>query len=230
MMYLGDQAVGINNEKTAFPLKKITSIRSLFYQATFDTEEVILDFDGAILQESNSVVSAFQVASNIAPLYTLIIRNLTISNVSCESAFRTNSIKKIIFDNTIFAPNSMQMMWYYAKNLESVEGEIDGSYCLNYHNTFVQTINLKNITFKPNTIKNNLSLYDSQLLTNTSLISIANGLDSTVTEKTVTLHPTIQNTCSTLMGSNNNGIFVADENSNLSLNTFITNIKGWQIV
>ena len=162
-------------------------------------------------------------------MHTLTIKNITLNNVRFESAFRVNVIKKIIFSNAVVAPSSLSMAFYYCSNLETIAGEIDCSNCSTFNNTFSRCDNLKDITFKPNTIKASVSLGHSGALTEASLVSIANGLDGTATGQTLTLHATSKTTCDTLMGTNASGTFVPDAQGTLSLSDFITTVKGWTL-
>lgn len=229
---LGKKAGGGGGGGSSFPINKIVSAGNLFYGTTFDSEDIVFDFGGATLNTGLSgygAASAFRIAKNGDLLHTLTIKNITMSNVSFESAFRVNAIKKIIFENAVVAPSSLQMTFYYCTNLESITGEIDCSYCPGFNNTFSRCDNLKDITFKPNTIKANISFYDSSALTETSLVSIANGLDGTATGQTLTLRATSKTTCDALMGTNDNGTFVPDAQGTLSLSDFITTVKGWTL-
>ena len=215
---------------SSFPVGKIKSAGNLFYNATFDSEDIVLDFGGAALDTGlNGATSAFRIAKNGDLLHTLTIKNIVLSNVSFESAFRTNVLKKIVFENAVVAPSSLSMTFYYCSNLESIIGEIDGTHCGNYGNAFAQCVNLKVITFKPSTIKANVSLSHSGALTEASLVSIANGLDGTASGKTLTLHSTSKIDCAAIMGTNDNGTFVPDAQGSLSLSNFITTVKGWTL-
>lgn len=227
---LGKKAGGGGGGGSSFPVGKIKTAGNLFYNATFDSEDIVFDFGGATFDTGlNGVASTFRIAKNGDLLHTLTIKNIVLSNVSFESAFRTTAIKKIIFENAVVAPSSLSMAFYYSSNLETITWEIDCSYCLNFNNTFARCDNLKDITFKPNTIKANVLLSHSGALTETSLISIANGLDGTVTGQTLTLHATSKTTCDSLMGTNDNGTFVPDAQGTLSLSDFITTVKGWTL-
>lgn len=104
---------------------------------------------------------------------------------------------------------------------------------------------LKNVTCKPNTLgqkdmvatnRNWWSLSESPLLTDDSLLQIANALCSTYTS-VLTLHATPKAKLSTITGTvsqvtDDTGtydFFTADENGTVTLLDFITNTKGWTV-
>jgi len=96
-------------------------------------------------------------------------------------------------------------------------------------NMFYSASALEEVRFKPDTIKNSIDMSGSSLLTNNTLMSVANGLNSSVTGKTLKLHATPKATCATIMGTNNSGTFEADAQGSLSLSDFITTVKGWTL-
>ena len=104
---------------------------------------------------------------------------------------------------------------------------------------------LENVTVKPNTLgqldmidqnKNWLGFPQSSLLTDASLVSIANGLCAAHTSK-LQLHATPKARCSALMGtvsqvtdsSGTYDFFTQDANGTVTLADFITTTKGWTL-
>ena len=85
------------------------------------------------------------------------------------------------------------------------------------------------LRFVPNTASVSINIKAFKMLDDTTLISAANCLVSDISGKTLTLHATPKEKCSTIMGTNNSGIFVADTQGTLSLADFITNVKGWTL-
>ena len=139
-----------------------------------------------------------------------------------------SSIKKVTFPNGITINGSMQEFTYNNSVIESFIGEITFQNVSTYLGAFSKAIALKDITITENTIKLDIA-FGSAVLTNDSLISIANGLDGTATGKTLTHHSTAKTNCGTIMGTNDNGTFVADAQGTLSLADFITTVKGWTL-
>lgn len=86
---------------------------------------------------------------------------------------------------------------------------------------------LENLSFRPNSCAVSFSLSNSSLLSNDSLVSVANGLISG--SYTITLHATPKSRLSSIMGTINNDTFIADENGSANLYDFIANTKGWTV-
>lgn len=136
----------------------------------------------------------------------------------------------------------------YVPDLETVIG-LNFSLCggANYRvgQTFLQCTQLKHVTLKPNCLGqldligqnyNWLTFQNSPLLTDASLISIANGLCATYTSKLV-LHNTSKARCQEIAGivsqvTDDTGTydsFAADAGGTVTLSDFITQTKGWTI-
>lgn len=124
---------------------------------------------------------------------------------------------------------SMNVAFQYS-NVKHIIGTLDVSSCASAWalNAYVGT-DLYDITFKESTIKYNISFGACSHLNDASLISIANGLNETVTGQSLTLHATPKARCATLMGVNNSGTFEESSSGTLSLSDFITTIKGWTL-
>lgn len=88
---------------------------------------------------------------------------------------------------------------------------------------------LEDVYFVDKSINGNISFADSPLLTNASLVQIANGL-VIATGKTLTLHATAKSNAQALKGTvDANNIFTADASGNVYLSDFITTTKGWTL-
>ena len=148
--------------------------------------------------------------------------------ITCLDAFRRSRLlKKVIFTNGFIPKNPSYLC--ESSNVETVIGEID---CTNVNNSrmFRGATNIKDITLKPNTWKTTEGIiFSSNVLTDASLVTIANALSTASAGQTLTHASTAKARCSTLMGNNDNGTFVADENGVMTLADFITNIKGWTL-
>lgn len=154
--------------------------------------------------------------------------DLPYTPVTCIDAFRRAvNLKKVIFTNGFIPRNPSYM--FDSSWVETVIGEID---CTNVNNgrLFSNATKIKDITLKPNTWKSTEAIvFSSNVLTDASLVTIANVLSTASTVKTLTHASTAKARCSTLMGNNVDGLFVADENGAMSLADFITNVKGWTL-
>ena len=138
------------------------------------------------------------------------------------------SIKKVTFVDGITIYGSMQEFTWNNTTIESFIGEITFSSVSTFLGAFSKATALKDITIAANTIKLDIE-FGSAVLTTASLISIANGLDGTVTGKTLKHHATAKTNCGTIMGTNNSGTFIADAQGSMSLATFISTVKGWTL-
>jgi len=125
---------------------------------------------------------------------------------------------------------------------KTILGELDCSAATNMSNAFSCYAGydaggdaLRNITFKQNTIPVSTSFKGQKVLTNASLISIANGLNESVTGKSIELQAIPKATIQTLMGTvaldetSTYHVFTADESGTVTLQDFITSTKGWTI-
>ena len=252
MMYLGNQAVGINTNTNINPFSKITSLASNWEYTIFDSNEDIIvdcsdiyyiDYQGNKL--ASSLARAFYNARN---LRSITLKNYygypsgpVMTNFATKDGYYgvyEDNLSLISFEEKVIAPGGFVDAFSGRKNLITIDAIFDlsripaysGGY--NFRNAFNGCTSLKEIRFVPNSILwMNYQLFNvSQNLSDESLISIANGLDSAATQyNSITFLSTPKERCSTLMGKNENGLFVADENGTLSLYNFITTIKGWTI-
>ena len=85
---------------------------------------------------------------------------------------------------------------------------------------------LENIAFVASTIKVNISFSHSPLLTTTSLLSIANGLDA-ASPATLSMHGNAKTNMLALMVNDVAGVAVAG--TTMTLTAFIQNTKGWTV-
>ena len=154
--------------------------------------------------------------------------DLSYTQITCLDAFRrAKNLKKVIFTNGLIPRNPSYM--FEQSGVKTVVGEID---CTNVNNSrmFYGAANIKDITLKPNTWKTTDGIvFNSNVLTDASLITIANALSTASAGQTLTHASTAKARCSTLMGNNVDGLFVANENGTMTLADFITNVKGWTL-
>lgn len=142
-----------------------------------------------------------------------------------------NTLEKV----TIIGDTSAVTDWVYAFRhsnvLETIDADLDFSSATALNSVFYQNgTNPRNIRVVPNTVKVDFGTSEANL-TNESLVFVANGLDGTVSGKTITFSTTVKNRLSGIIGRiDDDGLFVADENGDTNLSDFITNIKGWSLV
>ena len=148
--------------------------------------------------------------------------------ITCIDAFRrARNLKKVTFTNGFIPRNASYL--FETSAVETVIGEID---CTNVNNSrlFRGASYIKDITLKPNTWKTTEGVvFSSDVLTDASLVMIGNALSTASAGQTLTHASTAKARCSTLMGNNDNGLFVADPNGTMTLADFITTVKGWTL-
>ena len=104
----------------------------------------------------------------------------------------------------------------------------------NFRNMFANCEALEEIRFAPNSLLWMSTSYQifnvSQVLSDASLVSIANALAVGSTAPNIKLLSTPYARCSTLMGTVTDGLFTQDDVSGtVSLADFIANTKGWTL-
>lgn len=128
---------------------------------------------------------------------------------------------------TTFDPFGVPFVGYHL--LETIDGDpLNLASAASIQNTaFWDCDDLVTVSFVSSTIKADLRFRHSPLLSTTSLLSIANGLDGTAVDKTLTMHATATTNIDAIIVDNNAG--VAEPGSTMTLTQFINNIKGWTI-
>lgn len=120
-------------------------------------------------------------------------------------------------------------------NLLTIDADLDFSSATNVSGMFNRDWDLLSVRFVPNTLKVSLNMASSRALINSALVSIANGLNESVTGNTLTLHATPKALCDTIMGTvamdgtNTYHVFTQDSGGSVSLSDFITTTKGWTL-
>lgn len=236
MMYLGQDAVGIATAKYVDfnPYKYCSSIYRHFYQAELPAT-VIIDFENKCPKTSDAFWESFRESTGIE---TIIIKNLIMpdSGFQMPATFRGSSVKTIYFDNCTIKPTRSDRC-FSCDNIAHIYGPIDMS--LIYGNSasavsdaFYFARKLEDVEFVPNSLHKHISfsgLGSGTYLNDTSFISIGNAMNANYPD-TQSLDSNIYlNRVKAIMGKNENGLFVADENGTLSLYDFMTTIKGWTI-
>lgn len=163
--------------------------------------------------------------------YTLGVKEVTLNlyyPCDCTQAFyRNKSIKTVNIPNGLTIRNDSNM--FSDSIIEVINGIISYTSTASINTgAFANAYNLIEVRFAENNIHNSHT-YGSAVLSDESLVSIANGLDGTITGKTLKLHQTSKANCANITGTNDNGTFVADENGTLTLTDFITAVKGWTL-
>ena len=87
---------------------------------------------------------------------------------------------------------------------------------------------LKNVRISAGCIKYN-AYFSSAVLTDESLVSIANALSDTVTGMTLKHDATAKTHCGQIVGTVTDGVFSIDAGGTVTLTDFITTTKGWTL-
>lgn len=99
------------------------------------------------------------------------------------------------------------------------------------YNSFYNCAKLVDVRFTPNSAQQDWVFKWSPNLSDATLVSAANAL--TVGSYTLTLHATAYARCAQIKGrvdtSVEGGSFIADENGDITLETYITSNKGWSL-
>lgn len=204
-----------------------THLSNLFRNATLpETAEVDLDgflslFDFANMFTATSGAKTIRIKNYVSRASNVILAGMFYYN---------NVVERIEFVNCEFAPQNFSEFCRTAGKLEEIVGELDFSNTTNVNHIFNGASKLREVRFKANTLKISMAYINaSPLLSDASLISIANGLSGSVTGQSITLHATPKARCSAIMGVNSNGTFVTSDSGTLSLADFITTVKGWTL-
>lgn len=221
-------------------LPSATTLSSVFYGATINTDKINLDVPYAA-----SLSSVFRNA-NFTQSNTEVVINAP-SNKFFVDSFNSNNanrgnLKKVTILSGTSSVTDFVRMFNQCIGLVEVDCDFDLSATprvIETNNMFDFCSALQKVRFVPNTtpwLSSNAIRY-SPLLTDESIISLANGLKDGVTGQTLTLHATPKARTLAIMGTvsqvTEEGVtynfFTADEQGTTSLNAFITTIKGWTL-
>ncbi len=227
MIYLGNKPVGVALGSAMY--EKASNL------AFNGVDFVSLGIPEVTINNSNENGLVLSSGFNTAIVEKVTIRAKSIKGI--EYGFMNtrepadHKLKEIVFDLEVdyVGPTWLRSAFYGRSGLVSISGaELDGSSSANYASTFSGCAALQEVRFRKSTFFGSLNMASSSALSDASLVSIANGLNENYA-MTLTLHATPKARCSTLMGTNDNGTFVADESGTLSLADFITTVKGWTL-
>ncbi len=155
------------------------------------------------------------------------------SSVCMFDTSRNVGIKDITFVDGAKLYGQNQTFFQYYVDLEAIYGELDYTdvTAWTYNNPFLSCQKLKHLRLKKDSAKTVSALDFKSLiaLDDDSLISIGNGLGVVTDTHTISFYSTQKTRCSSIMGNNDNGTFIADENGTMTLADFIANVKGWTL-
>lgn len=175
------------------PLMYAVGCERIFIETSFPNGyEITLDMPNFGVEQTNRGNISYSFYKTTGIKKVSFKGNNKKSTCQMESVFRQSEVEVIDFSNFILKPNMIVHCFRDCTNLTTILGEIDMSECTNITIPFDHSKNLKEIRFKPNTIKLSISFWSQNLLSNESAQSIINGLATVETSQTLTLHGTVK--------------------------------------
>ena len=160
----------------------------------------------------------------------LIIKNLghpEDAGISFSGTFRSANIPELELVNCNLVPSNVANM-FRDKSVTSVTGgKIDMSYCTG--SPLESATYVQNVEFVSDSIHSDFSMYMARNLSVATLVSVSNGLDPNVSGCKVDIRYSNLESKFQTLGNNVNGTFIPDENGSVTLEDFITSVKGWTI-
>jgi hypothetical protein len=186
---------------------------------------------GAVVLYAPNATSIGSAFSNNAGLTSVDLTFGTIApgaTTILNAFLNCTSLTSIILRGNLSSSSDWTNFFRNCTRLVTIEGDaLNASSCTSFQNTFLDSPAIENIAFVASTIKTNLSISQSPLLSTASLLSIANGLDGTAVGKTLTMHATSKTNMGAIMVDNVDGVAV--QGIAMTLTQFINNIKEWTI-
>jgi len=216
-------------------LPYVGGLTSLF-QDCVCPKNVTLDFEG-----NTTLTGLASLGFRCSGLKNLTIKNLTSTKTTVGLnglGYLASDLETITFDNCSIAPASFESLGRSAPKLKTINGELDLTNCSTTNsitywfsgNTQSPSV-IEEFRIKPNSIKHSpgTNFGNSAVISNDSLVSLANGLSPEVTGGVLKLVDTHKTKIASITGTNDDGLFVMSQSGALSLADFITTVKGWTI-
>lgn len=209
------------------------------------------------IQELNNVVKVKRY-TNAMPTLSLVMQKATMNNATYQfdiegtfkieaSAFSTttnaSALGKITCEDDqnahLYVSGAGGQIFRGNGSLTEIHPAIDFSGATAALSRWTDNSGLANLVYMrcvPNSLKYGLGLSTCSKLSNESLVSIANALQ-TGTTATLTLHATAKTNCASITGTVSSvtedevtyDFFTADANGTVTLTDFITTTKGWTL-
>lgn len=168
------------------PLMYAVYLKELFMNTTFPNDyELLIDVPNV-----KSLTQAFYGVKGIKKI--CINGNNENSSVTFDNAFRNCEVEIIDCSQFKFKLGNGAYALRNCMRLTTILGEIDFSECTSTIAMFTDSNNLKELRFKPNTIKLTLDLWSQKQLSNESIQSIIDGLATVETSQTLTFHADVK--------------------------------------
>lgn len=209
-----------------------TSSMTAFSSNSFGSnlEEIGLDLSSATsfsnILENKSRLKTVRLynTENVTSFYSAFFESRAVENIHIGNIPICTTIARICYNNvflkkiTIGQNESIQVMESAFKGCQALK-EIDTIFdipnCSSFSNTFDNCVSLEKIRFEPNTISTNVSFSACLNLTKESLLSIINGLNPSVSSKSITVNNYCYCSC------------FPDEEEREEIYELVTEDKGW---
>lgn len=213
------------------------SFENFFYNQKNLPQKIVLNPEELDTNKTNREVfnGAYEKGQNTATLDVTLILNQTSTFNLSRFFWSASGVKKITITGNLNLCKDYTNMLQALNGVEEINAVFDFSSCPYPSNTVgvLSSSNggnrvLSEMRFAPNTARVRIAITGFEVLSDESLISVANCLVEGIGQ-TLALHSSRTTRCSSIMGNNDNGTFVADENGTMTLADFITNVKGWTL-
>lgn len=176
---------------------------------------------------------AYETGKNTATIDLIVHFQQSTPFQLTQFLFQAYGIKSVTFTGDLSHVTSYTNCFDYGGSFEELNIIFDFSSCTNANSVKLMSSSyntkVTKMRFAPNTLAFTSSYAQWRALDADSLVSLANCLRADVTEQTLTLYSTQLSLCSSTMGNNDNGTFIADPNGTMTLADFITTVKGWAL-
>ena len=226
-----------DNEVKPDFIRLARSFETFFYNQKNLPQKIVLNPIQLDTNKTNREVfnGANEAGQNTATLDVTLILNQTTTFNLARFFWNANGVKKITIQGNLNLCKDYTNMLQALNNVEEINAVFDFSSCP-YPSDSVGVLNsstsgnkvLREMRFAPNTARVRIAIVGFEVLSDESLVSVANCLVEGIGQ-TLALHSSRKTRCSSIMGNNDNGTFVADENGTMTLEDFITNVKGWTL-
>lgn len=209
---------------------------------TSDVQNINLDVDTLTINSNGFDLTAGQMFRNLNGMKELVLNFSDSAHfswykmfaISGQSTPADTTLKRVILNADTSGGARFDNLFSGRNALEEIEGAFDLT-GMTYFDKALPVGALREVRFVPNTIKNDFNPFGYpnwdvvSTLSNDSLVSMANGLDSTASGKTFKIAKGIGPKLQSILGTVSEGIFTADEEGETNLQAFITGVKGWTV-
>lgn len=177
--------------KAVVNLPNVTSITSAFSDWTLNSipmvEEIIVNAPNV----SNGVRDNTDSVFGMNACVKKVVLNIPNETQYLYKTFSNCSALEIVLGFSTKNVVNFSYTFRTCTKLKSIIGVLDFSSATNVTNAFLNSANLEDVTFAPNTLSLSISLSHSGVLTSESVQSIIDGLATVETAQNLTLHTNI---------------------------------------